>query len=343
MMLKIDNNVLEYNKNYDMFCFQNCMYYILRENNINNAEFYINKSMSLIVKSEAENIISSFDKNCYAVLPEYSRNIKKFITADDALNVFNRNLSDVLADKKIIVAVDSYYLHYLPFYKKSHGLHSLIFREYNEKTKRIKVIDNVKPWCFEGYIDVNEFLQARDSSYTDKIGMFTNKPINNMWEEVLLEGWNGKLEDLVFRQIELSLNQYYFPQDVDCSYEKGVNVFPFICDCIKNLQELSMEKQDIQLDGIHKALYKLNHRRRFWGDFLDKIPEEFQTVSLGEYIKKNHSLVKYCELILYKILMLKAKRKATLVDDICKRLNDLIDLEMDCGEGLREYIKECKN
>ena len=41
--------------------------------------------------------------------------------------------------------------------------------------------------------------------------------------------------------------------------------------------------------------------------------------------------------------MLKAKRKATLVDDICKRLNDLIDLEMDCGEGLREYIKECKN
>lgn len=336
-----DNKVIEYNKNYDMFCFQNCIYYILRENNINNAEFYINKSLSLVIKRESnERMISLFDKNCYDVLPEYSRNINKYASKDNPHSVFMKNAQDALENKQIIAAVDSYYLPYLPYYKKSHGLHSVIFREYDEKMKRIKVIDNVKPWCFEGYVEIDDFLQARNSSYTDNVGMFSNIPINNMWEEVSLQGWNGKTKDLILRQIELSLKQYYFPQDDSSSFVKGINVFAYIIIYLQSFQTLTIKKQDVLLDGIHKVLYKLNHRRKFWEDFLGKIPGEYQTTLLKEYNENNQLSEKYCEILLYKILMLKAKKKLELVDDICKKFNVLIEMERMCGEKLIRYFNE---
>ena len=44
----------QYNRNYDTFCFQNCINYILIENGVRYNEFYINKSMSLIIEKNSD-------------------------------------------------------------------------------------------------------------------------------------------------------------------------------------------------------------------------------------------------------------------------------------------------
>lgn len=339
----INKRNYEYNKNFDTFCFQNCINYILNTNRVENAEFYINKSMSTIIKKDSkEDMINSFDRNCHSVVPEYSQNVKSYWEKDEANEVFRHNVEAILNDRQIIVSVDSYYLPYLPFYRNSHGLHGVIIKEYNEKKRKVRVIDPVEPWYFDNYVGLDEFLEARNSLNEEDGGMFCGIPVNNRWKEVLLKGWDADLDSLIKSQIKLTLKQYYYPGNYDDEIVKGIDALVYVYEYLQKIDELSEENQGKLLTGIHKVLYRLNHRRKFWCDFLDKIPIKNDMDIFREYVEESHAFEKSWEMMLFKVLMIKAKRRQRYVSDICEKMNQLIVSERKSGEKLVKYL-ECYN
>lgn len=329
----------KYNENYDTFCFQNCINYILQLNHVENSEFYINKSMSMNIKKNSKcNLDYHFSYACYDVVPQFMNNIRTKRSTEDAYDVLMNIIAKKDNSTEIILGVDSYYLPYLPYYQKSHGLHSVIFK-YIDPKQGIFVVDKMKPWMFEGYVNLNEFLQARRSENNDDGGMFSNIPVENRWKEVSLVDWNGKLEELVQQQICLSIEQYYVAEE-DGEEAKGIGALIYIIDYLKKFNELSDVEKEQLLAGMHKVLYRLNHRRRFWFDFVEKIPERLVTTTLKQYKNEIVEIDKISEELLYRVLMLKFKKSDKFLGDLIERLNNLIEHEKRNGGKLIQYERE---
>lgn len=332
----------KYNKNYDTFCLQNCIYYILFSRKIENAELYINKSMSLIIEKQPELDIRYYlDRNCYGVLPDYAKNVKCYSSDADTYDIFQGNLRELAKNREIIVGVDSYFLPHLPFYGTSHGLHSVILKGYDERTEKVKIVDWVDPWYYEGDIGLKAFLDSRESSNEDDGGMFSNIPIKNRWQEVYLETWDGKLEQLIKGQIILSIEQFYRPGLPEGKgIVRGIDAIVHLYSILEILRSLSKEGQERLLDRFHRVLYRSNHRRKFWGDFIDKIPSDYCIPILKEYAKEIHLLEKRWESLTYKLLMLKMRKKQGLLEEILAQMNSLIEIERESGDKLIEYVRE---
>lgn len=329
----------EYNENYDTFCFQNCINYILQLNHIEHSEFYINKSMSMNIKKKSKcNLDYHFSYACYDVVPQFMNNIRTDCSTEDAYDVLMNIIDKKDNSTEIILGVDSYYLSYLPYYQKSHGLHSVIFKHIDLK-QGIFVVDKMKPWMFEGYVDLKKFLQARKSENDDGDGMFSNIPIENRWKEISLVDWNGKLEELVQQQIRLSIEQYYVAEQ-DSEEARGIGVLIYIADYLKKFNEISDVEKEQLLVGMHKVIYRLNHRRRFWFDFVEKIPERLVTTTLGQYKNEIVKIDKMSEELLYRILMFKFKRSDKFLGDLIDRFNNLIEHEKRNGGKLIQYERE---
>ena len=336
----ISNMSFKYNKNYDTFCLQNCIHYILFSRQIENAEFYINKSMSIIIeKQSVVDIKYYFNRNCYGVLPQFAKNVKSYLSDANAHDIFQENLQELAKNKEIIVGVDSFYLPYLPFYGISHGLHSIILKGYDESAEKVKVVDWVAPWYYEGYVGLKDFLDSRKSKNEDDGGMFSSIPIKNRWQEVFLKTWDGKLEQLIKDQINLTIKQFYKPSLLEGAV-CGIDALAYLYGILRMLESLSEERQGILLDKLHKVLYRLNHRRNFWGDFIDKVPLDYHIPIFEEYAKDIHLLEKLWEKLIYKILMLRMWKRQGLLDDILAQMNTLIKIERESGDKLIEYAKE---
>lgn len=329
-----------YNKSYDTFCFQNCINYILQSNHIENSEFYINKSMSMNVKKSSNYYLDChFSFACYDVVPQFMKKVKTNNSTEDAYDVLMNIINDKSESTEIILGVDSYYLPYLPYYKKSHGLHSVILKHIDENKGKVFILDKMDPWMFEGYVDLNEFLQSRKSENKDDGGMFSNIPVKNRWKEISLLGWNGKIEQLVNQLIRLSIEQYYVAEE-DEEEARGIGALSYITKYLKVFNEMNNVEQEKLIAGMHKVIYRLNHRRRFWNDFVKKIPSQYITCTLNDYKKEIIEIDKISEELLYRILIFRVKKNRKFLEDLIDRFNNLIEHEKRNGGKLIQYERE---
>lgn len=329
-----------YSKNYDTFCFQNCINYILQLNSIENSEFYINKSMSMNIKKSSDSKLDyHFSYACYDVVPQFMNNVKTKYSTEKPYDVLMNIIMEKNNSTEIILGVDSYYLPYLPYYKKSHGLHSVVFKHISDDKQKIFIADKMAPWMFEGYVDLEEFLQSRKSENNDDGGMFSDIPVKNRWKEVSLLNWNGELEELVNQQILLSIKQYYDAEE-DTEEARGIGALVYMTDYLKRFNEMNDVEKEQLLVGMHKVIYRLNHRRRFWFDFVEKIPARQVTATLNEYRNEIIEIDKMSEELLYHILMLKFKRSSKFLNDLIDRFYNLFENEKKNGEKLIQYERE---
>ena len=328
-----------YDKKYDTFCFQNCMNYILKTNGIKDSDLYINKSLSLLVdKKEGYILKYHFDEDCYNLVSSYSHKVQMFRSDKDSETVIEEVMNNDNSDIGIIMGVDSFELPYLPFYKKSHGLHSVVVKSVDFSNRTISISDCMSPWFFEGEVSLDDFLAARRSQNTSDGGMFSGIKINNIWKEISNKGYTASIEQLIKEQIDLTLQQFYYGEE-NSELAAGICALNYILDKMRDSRTVSEINQNELLESVHRIIYRYNHRRIFWTSFLDSIPEKLRSEILVEYQENYELLQGDWEKLLYKILMLKLRKKEKLWDDVINSFQYVIDEEIKLGIPLEEYAR----
>lgn len=339
MKKNIMENEQVFNKSYNTFCYQNCLKYVLESYSVQNAEFYINKAMTMIVGiGGLLEINLYYDYRARSLLPVFSDKVRKYYPdRKDCHAVFEDNLEEIKKGKPIIVDVDSYFLPYSPYYLNSHGCHSLILVDYNEVTDEVLVVDWMEPWCYKGSIKLENFLEARDSENDDDGGMFCGNPIQNNWAELDCNGWDKTTEELIYNTIHLSLDQYYFPFGEDINEVKGVEALKYISNNVAQLENYSEEEQNKYLDRLHRTLFSINRRREFWEDFLLQVKKVAYSQELGRLIEENQVLIESWEKLLYLVIKLGMRRKPGYARGLAAQMDEVIEAEKEYGEELKTF------
>ncbi|MBO4864001.1 MAG: hypothetical protein J5517_06530 [Eubacterium sp.] len=328
----------EYNKIYNTFCYQNCLNILLGGLNIENPEYYINKSMSLIVhKTDGFDLDIEFGIYARSLLPKYDSKVIRLFPESDYLTVFNENIDYIQQHDPIIVGVDSFHLSYLPYFHKSHGRHTIIMTGYDKVKSEVEIVDWMEPWFYRGYIPVDEFLNARNSLNESDGGMFAGNPVMNNWAKVIdKNGWDASLDEIIKYTLDLSLQQYYFAENHNDAYY-GINALEYIKDMINYLEDQPVDIQSMYLDKLHKGFFRINRRREFWKYFLSSIHicEGFENPDL--VIQKLDELIDYSEKYIYRLIKSIMRRKPGYSEDLSLRLNQMIDMEKELGGLLYSY------
>lgn len=260
MLVNIYNNSQTIIKEFDTFCYQNCIKQILEYYDIKNPMLYINTSMSMIFKKN-----SIYD--CYydyegrSVLPRFINNIinNKDI---DTYNIWNNNLEYLHKGFPLIVKCDSYYLPYTSNYHKKHGRHSLILAGYNYYKNIVTIIDWSTLCTYKGDISLDIFLQARSSQNKFDGNRFSGIPINNEWSIIKRNNWEQDNKFLIKDLFKLSINQYY---EVE-SYEepRGIYAIKETILMLNEVNEFTLNKQIEFLKKFHFALFRIIRRKKLF-------------------------------------------------------------------------------
>lgn len=341
MKQSIMHNKQIYRPSFDTFCFQNCIKYILEFYDVQNSDFYINRSLSMLVKKDQGfNADIYYEKNARSLLPFFSDRVKRYYLKDaKGDDVFWDNVDLVKSGVPIIVGVDSYYLSYLPYYMKSHGRHTIIMSNYDENDDTVEVVDWMSPWFFKGKVNRDEFIAARDSQNPYDGGVFSGKPILNNWAEVLNENFCWDAEKLIRNTAELSLEQYFYPVQKDDDAFEGLEALKFITSLVSMIEnELTVEAQQHFLKKLHGNLYKLNCRRTFWSDFLHQAYELKGDECFSKMCSNTELVIGEWEKLLYKIIKSSMRPQKGYSKVIEGRMYELIEMELEGGCILKQFI-----
>lgn len=254
VVLDIFETELIYHKEYDFFCFDSCVRQIIESYGNPHLYFIMNYSIGLeIVRERGDfQIITEKDYDC--LLPEYLSRFHFY-------NGYNTGREQIWKDNKrviqegypIIVDVDTYYLPYLPYFKKSHGKHAVIIAGYDDDM--VTIIDWFSTWLFKGRINSQQLWDARLP--------YNRSAINGSW--AYLEKFDQKVLDvsyLIRRNIEITLNQYCTQGESI----RGINALEEIifilekerdCDLISLKWFISYLSRELHITAMRKSLFVL--------------------------------------------------------------------------------------
>ncbi len=194
--------------------------------------------------------------------------IRYYPKEKNKIEVWNENLRKLKSWIPIITGVDSYYLEYTPYYKTSHGFHTVILTGYSEEEQRINIIDSMAPWFYKGSMDFENFIEARNFPNEFDGGIYSGVPILNNWEEVDNDGWNADVLELIKSNIRLSIKQCYDePGDGKNNY-KGINVLSRIVDILKDVNDIDIDKRRNYLQRVYIGLYAILKRKMLFKRFI---------------------------------------------------------------------------
>ncbi len=270
MILDINSMQQTYYDEYDSFCYQNCIRQILEWFQVNNAKFYINTSLCLTLKKQQDNEYNIDDDNARNVLPKYKDKIMRYYPYDkNKYEVWKENLEKLKSGVPIITGVDSYYLKHLPYFKKSHGIHTVILAGYSLENNKVNIIDWFAPWFFKGSEDFENYIEARDSENIFDGGIFSGLPIMNNWAEIDNNGWNTDIMELIHSNIDLSINQYYLENESKDNCSKGIYALREVLNILEGIKLLDIEEKKKALKKLYYNLYGVVKRKVFFRHFLD--------------------------------------------------------------------------
>lgn len=171
---------------YESFCYQNCQRIILEYVYGSQAVLFINTVPTIEIEV-GDKLRLREKKNFRSLLPSLNKYINRFYYKDDesAEDIFKRNIKFVYENKTpIIVGTDTYFLPYSDNYKKKHAKHTLILCGFDLTRDVVYVIDWYSPWFYKGEVDIETFLNARNSKNEKDGTFYSGSPIENNWAYV---------------------------------------------------------------------------------------------------------------------------------------------------------------
>lgn len=339
----INEEKLTFYDAYESFCYQNCQRQILEYYKIENSLFYINSSRSLIIE-EQDNYKFKIKYNLSArsLLPSYDSNVKRIIKEErDYLDVWKDNLSLINNDIPIIVGVDSYFLSYLPFYKKSHGKHTLILSGYNEKEETVDIVDWFFPWFFKGKVDIRQFLEARDSKNDFDGGIYSGKPIYNNWAIVNNVGFHANYNDLIKETIEVSIKQFYESDNEKNTYH-GIKALSYLLELLIKIQDdnISDDEKKRFLKTLYNSMYFHNRRNFFLKFYLEQANKRYERDNaIYNAINDINAIYEQWEKWLYLATKCQYKLNINNITKLLVNMQNIYELEKNYEKCLRNIIK----
>ncbi|KYH33960.1 hypothetical protein CLTEP_20970 [Clostridium tepidiprofundi DSM 19306] len=331
-----------YDNEYDSFCYQNCIKLILAYYGVKKPNLFINMTLSFKLRNEKSKI-HIFDDDARSVLPQYKEMVPRYFYEEDVKardKVWKINCELIREGEPIIVGVDSYYLEYLPYYKNSHGRHTVIVDGFDEESQMVDVVDWFSPWFFIGKVPLNQFLNARDSVNEYDGGIYSGKPVYNNWAKVEKHRLDENNAKLIYTQVKLSYDQYF----IDHCEENEYNGFFATKQLKKILENVDTEfdvEQKIEfLKDLHDQLYKSNRRRDFFGLFVKEAYEETKLKKFQLLEAKTKLFFENWEKFIYKIIKCYMRYKENGIMKLIEALDDIINFEMEYKEILVSVLQE---
>ncbi len=242
---EIYNQEQNFYDGYESFCFQNCLRILLESKGFRSAALYINSSLSLIYDENEDVCKFRTHENVRGLLPSLNDYVKRYYyDSPNKEEIFYENIKYMFThNEPIIVGVDTYYLPYAINYMKNHAVHTLILAGYDLDRNEVNLIDWYEPWLFKGTIDIDIFLQARNSENPYDGTVFSGVPIQNNW--AYIEKFDQKETRKLFKEvIQYTMKQYYVDYD---------NVGPqALCKMYNYFKSCKSESGYI---GIYKDIY----------------------------------------------------------------------------------------
>lgn len=327
-----------FDKEYEGFCYQNCIREILNYYQCEAYDFYINMSLSTRMVIQGEEYYICYDKMANGIIKSELSKVHRKDDERDGETVLDENLERVTEGCPIITCVDGYYLRYFSYYKEKHCRHNLILTG-KGTSDNVTVLDWYTPHFYCGKIARDEFLMARESSNPDDGSIYSGSPIRNNWAIIERDGWNQHREDLIYENLSLSLEQYFpsDPKEKDILY--GVRVYQKIRDDLSQIVLLEQKVRCSKLRYAHKELYQSVKRKYLFSYFLRKISEKVNRNLVGEAIEYMQGLIAGWEKFMTVLLKCSFRGKVT---DI-QKLGDMLALLIDTEEGLYDHVLYIRN
>lgn len=320
-----------YDSEYDSFCYQNCIKLILAYYGVKKPNLIINMTLSFKLKYD-KNKIYIYDDDARNVLPEYKEMVQRYFYDYDVYvknKVWNMNHELIREGEPIIVGVDSYYLEYLPYYKKSHGRHTIIIDGFDEESRMVSVVDWFFPWFFVGVISLDQFLEARDSINENDGGIYSGIPIYNNWARVKKFEPKEDNKKLIYKQLELSYYQYFENNCRENEYN-GLFATKQLKKILEDVnKELNTEQKIGFLKDLHKQLYISNRRRDFFRLLIKEAYQETKFEYFQFFEVKTRTFYEIWEKFIYKIIKCYMKYSEINFIKLTEALEDIIDFEIE--------------
>ncbi len=322
----IEQSQQTYEEAFDSFCFQNSVINILHSYGITNAIAYLNLGVVLkLEQKEGYHIIHDTWEEC--LLPAYRENMQiEFSEKKDADKVRKTNYELVRAGIPLIIVCDSFFLPYTPFYKRSHGNHTVIMYDVDDQERKIKITDRFHTWNYKGFIDADLIMKARMSENEFDGGLFSGQPIELAWAKLECDKWEGRKEELIFENLNRTVSGYYVPEQDNCLY--GKNAYQKIC-CLLN------EGQDVDFYEMYTENYYFIKKRALFLYFLNYIYSRYMIGDERILQKYTNNLQTWNE---WQNIVLKEglKRNGRLNGRICGMYLGLIQEEQEIIDGLEK-------
>ena len=249
----IYNKQIEHYEGYESFCYQNCQRIILEYAYGSNAILFINTVPSIEIEAREKDDFRS-------LLPSVNKYTNRFYYKDEESteDILNRNIKFIYENKSpIIVGADTYFLPYSANYKKRHAKHTLILCGFDLTRNVVHVIDWYSPWFYKGEVDIETFLQARNSKNEKDESYYSGTPIKNNW--AYIEKIPQYSADKLFDEtIKLSKKFYFNDSD------KGV-----IAALSLLLKYISVMEDETDYNRVFYYMYTLLNRKKIFLQYIE--------------------------------------------------------------------------
>lgn len=326
---------------YDAFCMQSCVKNVLDFWGYKNSFSFLNATLMLELH-ESKNSNMGFDilydLSYHSVLHFCSENIvDEWKDCSETENVLCENMLALAKGVIPIVQVDSYYLPYLPYYKKSHGAHSIILCG-SDNYSNIYVVDWMKPWFFKGKISRREFLQARESNNEYDNGPFSGYPISNKWIGIRNIKWDMPLYNALSITIKESILNFYEKNSKDKVFS-GLNALKWLYNrMMTNEDDIGMFCQYIY-DKLYfyykKHLLLLNYLKSIQNVNIKYVPK-----ICTEYLE---NLVLKYDIWFRVLLKTRFSKSQKNFDILCKKFQEIVICEKNFFEKIDEIYGVTSN
>lgn len=317
-----DKELVSY-KGLESFCFQNCLRILLESRHICTPFLYLDASLSLIYN---ENTVTT-DDNIRGFVTEHMQYERYYHEIqEDKVEVFKKNIEYMKNnDEAIIVGLDTFYMPYATNYHKNHAIHTAILCGYNLDKKVVYLIDWYEPWCFKGEIELDVFLQARDSKNEYDGTIFSGEPIMNNWARLSCVNRVDK-EILLNQLIEKTKTQYFYK----CKEIRGT-------EALKKIIEMLQSESNIEYEKLHEALYTVGKRSNFFREWLIQYNND-NNEKINEIICLLEKYAREWDVLL--ILLVKQTRKMSdkTNDRIINKFKAMIELDEKLDKALKMFI-----
>ncbi|ANC23016.1 hypothetical protein WR52_30380 (plasmid) [Bacillus cereus] len=305
-------------------CYEYIIVDILEKNEINSAEFFNKSGLAVYVdKKEGDknlDVFFSSRENLYEEELAQNYNLNLIPIKANTNNLVTQ-IDDLLKNKKkIIGAVDTFYLPYCRSYQKEHYFHFIQVEE--RDTNNYFITDNY--YGYQGKI--NKEIVASYMREGIKIGDFHFLYYDP--KEIKINDTDNKIKKTIKHNYNLLTDIKYYKNTSNADLYIGLNALIKTQELI----HIAYDNKDFDLiDKISTGITQITHTRRHFYDYLNSLNIEDLRLKYFECYQKWQILQNF----LLKVVFLNSFQAAKL-NNISKSIYEVEKAERKCIQSLME-------